>query len=379
MNVLILTPDAVGSTLLQRLITIYMQFHAFDKPVINLHELTNGLIKYYSPEFNRELLGKSRDLNAHRGYYQSLDDIISLLESVDHYKTSRLAQYHIRNRNDPIEKQIPFYRYLDENFYVISCRRKNIFEHALAWGLTKSYRRLNFYDHDHKIETLLQLYIKPVEVDVIGFENQLEGYADYISWCDHFTVSSYFIYEDHIPNIENYILKLPIFPTPSRQLTWNSVFGMSFDDWNHMHYFRSDIGSLALSSPEKLKQLSIEIGKKDNSITDVKSNMVYSNLNHKRQQFISNNIHLYETIDVSIKKMVELGIIPSSLPIKRQTLREKQLLIKNFDRCLEIYNDWILSNQNLGQPIDPRDLESMINNEKGFWDNYSTSKINTLL
>ena len=43
MNVLILTPDAVGSTLLQRTITIYMQFHEFDRPTINLHELTNGL------------------------------------------------------------------------------------------------------------------------------------------------------------------------------------------------------------------------------------------------------------------------------------------------------------------------------------------------
>ena len=58
MNVLILTPDAVGSTLLQRMLTIYMQFHQFDRPTINLHELTNGLAKYYSPEFNQELVGK---------------------------------------------------------------------------------------------------------------------------------------------------------------------------------------------------------------------------------------------------------------------------------------------------------------------------------
>jgi hypothetical protein len=39
MNILILTPDAVGSTLLQRVLTMYMQFHEFDRPVINLHEL----------------------------------------------------------------------------------------------------------------------------------------------------------------------------------------------------------------------------------------------------------------------------------------------------------------------------------------------------
>lgn len=61
MNVLILTPDRVGSTLLQRLITIYMAAHDYDKPVINLHELSNGLMKYYSPTFNQEVLGKPND------------------------------------------------------------------------------------------------------------------------------------------------------------------------------------------------------------------------------------------------------------------------------------------------------------------------------
>ena len=48
MNVLILTPDRTGSTLLQRVLTVYMQINNFDKPVINLHELINGLAKCYS-------------------------------------------------------------------------------------------------------------------------------------------------------------------------------------------------------------------------------------------------------------------------------------------------------------------------------------------
>ena len=86
MNVLILTPDAVGSTLLQRLLTVYMQFHNFGRPVINLHELTNGLAKYYSPVFNQEILGKK---DGKWGYYQSLPEVVELLDSVDHYKTAR--------------------------------------------------------------------------------------------------------------------------------------------------------------------------------------------------------------------------------------------------------------------------------------------------
>ena len=98
MNVLILTPDRVGSTLLQRLITIYMQFHEFDQPVINLHELTNGITKYYNPVFNAEVLGKSIEKGQY-GYFQTLQEVTTLLDSVDHYKTSRLALYHIRNHH----------------------------------------------------------------------------------------------------------------------------------------------------------------------------------------------------------------------------------------------------------------------------------------
>ena len=91
MNVLILTPDAVGSTLLQRMLTIYMQFHDFGRPVINLHELTNGLARYYSPEFNQELVSKYALKTW--GYHQSLPQVVEMLSSVDHYKTSRLAPY----------------------------------------------------------------------------------------------------------------------------------------------------------------------------------------------------------------------------------------------------------------------------------------------
>ena len=43
MNVLILTPDRVGSTLLQRLISVYAHANEpADALTINLHELTNG-------------------------------------------------------------------------------------------------------------------------------------------------------------------------------------------------------------------------------------------------------------------------------------------------------------------------------------------------
>lgn len=116
MNVLILTPDRVGSTLLQRLITVYMLRREFDKPVINLHELTNGLSRYYNTTLNQEIVGKPRGIKW--DYYQTLSQVESLLKSSNHYKTSRLAHYHIVARQDSIADQIQFYEYLNREFFV---------------------------------------------------------------------------------------------------------------------------------------------------------------------------------------------------------------------------------------------------------------------
>ena len=57
MNVLILTPDRVGSTLLQRLITVYANLNENQQPLtINLHELTNGLVSYHNDITQQKLL-----------------------------------------------------------------------------------------------------------------------------------------------------------------------------------------------------------------------------------------------------------------------------------------------------------------------------------
>ena len=377
MNVLILTPDAVGSTLLQRLITIYMQFYPFDRPVINLHELTNGIIKYFSPEFNRELLGKSRDFaNQPWGYYQSLQEIVELLASADHFKTSRLAQYHICKRKDPIEHQIPFYQYLDNNFFIISCRRNNVFEHGLAWGLTKIHNRLNFYNHNDKLEFCLNLYRNPVDIDIKGFVGQLDAYAAYIEWCKHFTVSSYFVYEDDLPNIEKYILGLPIFPTKAPALSWQDRFGISFDNWNKCHYYNSDLGTMALSHPETLKQLTTEPHRTGHrrELTVQNQNLLTQSFSTERLEFINRYQSLYQTVNASIKQMVDLGILVTPVPIKRQTLQEKKFMIKNFNHCLDIYNQWIVDHPDIGQPISDNLLLQQTQSENDLWNNHSVDK-----
>lgn len=417
MNVLILTPDAVGSTLLQRLITIYMQFHTFDKPVINLHELTNGLVKYHNEKFNQEVLGKPE--KSAWGYHQSLEEVVNLLDSVDHYKTSRLAQYHIKNRQDELKDQIPFYQYLNDNFFIIACRRHNVFEHALSWAITKVTKKLNVYTPDEKISSFYHLYRDQLTIEPDVLIQTLNAYKKYIKWCDdHFSVGSYFYYDQHLPNIEKYILDLPIFAAQTQKISWNNKYNIDFNDWNKCHFLSSDIGTLALDYQSDFKKLSLTATdvqvsdsltgflKSYSNVADpswpkIDSVDAYNNLPvkirnecetiHKivvpdvnaltttvsknislvlpdgHTKFINDNSKNYNQTNQSIADMVKDRTMISAPPIKKQTLDEKRFLVKNFNQCLDVYNAWISENPEIGNQIDVSLLDQVSRLESTYW------------
>jgi hypothetical protein len=415
MNVLILTPDAVGSTFLQRLITIYMNFHQYDRPVINLHELTNGLVKYYNATFDQEVLGKKEGA---WGYHQSLEEVVGLLSTTDHYKTSRLAHYHIRNRQDSIEQQISFYQYLNDNFYIISCRRHNVFEHALSWCLSKITKKLNVYSGDEKIDTFFDLYKTGIDIDPNSLIQTLNAYRDYTKWCnDHFNVASYFYYDEHLSCIEKYILNLPIFSQQTKLLSWKDNFDMDFDTWNQCRYIESDLGTLALDCPEKFAQLAdhtkiAKIDTKDrlflagyqqaadpswpaiSTVEEYKnlpaqirdevekihqlsgldlmcqvepSKLLSELLPMDHQNFLDQHQHKYQTALTNISTMVDSGVLLSPPPVKKQTLAEKKHIIKNYNHLLEVYNQWIVLNPDMGLPLEESTLEKFAQAERDRW------------
>lgn len=396
MNVLILTPDAVGSTLLQRLITIYLTFHELDRPVINLHELTNGLEKYYSPEFGREIVSKRRVANWR--YYQTLEQIVEILSSVDHFKTSRLAHYHIRNRQDTIAEQLPFYQYLDENFFIIACRRHNLFEHALSLSLNKITKRLNVYTHREKIDVFTDLYINKVSLDTSVFISQLDAYSDYLAWADnHFNIGSVFYYDKDVTDIEKYILNLPIFSSRNRSITWQEKFGIDFADWNRCHHIPSDIGTIALDQAPSLHRLRDQAAIGDlvqdyqtqapaewpavHNMDDFQALPVelktkFYNLRTwdispylpaDTRAFYAKNQHRYQQANAAIARMQELDIVVSPPPIKKQSLAEKLYMITNWETCLDLYNEWIGSRPELGATVSLSDLQEQIKHEQQFW------------
>ena len=368
MNVLILTPDRVGSTLLQRLITVYMQSHTYDRPVINLHELTNGLMKYYSPVFNREVLGKPTDRPW--GYYQTLDEILEHLHSTDHYKTARLAHYHIVNRQDSMADQVPFYQYLNDNFFIISAQRKNLLEHALSWCIQGHSKRLNVYTHQEKIDTFADIYQNRITVDVNVMIAYLNKYVNYLRWVEnHFTVNSYFEYETHLPNIEEYILGLDIFGGQQTK-TWNDTFGIEFQDWNRCHYLVSDISGISaqLPAPDNL-QLTFNSADQLDSIDlapVVTKNEIFNSLSTGDRQFVRQNSSKYITSYKAIDELVHHKILVTGVPIKLQTMMEKRRLIKNFDQCTESYNHWVKAT-GIGDPYTDTDIKKIALNEISTW------------
>jgi len=361
MNILILTPDRVGSTLLQRLITIAMSAHDYGKPVINLHELTNGLESYYSTVFNQQVLGKPD--NRPWGYYQTLDEIISLLDSADHYKTSRLAKYHLTNRKDDKKDCFSFYQYLNENFYIISCRRNQLFEHALSWMIHAESKTLNVYSHKEKISKFSKIYENKIYVEPLNLEKYLDQYKEYLQWVDdHFYVNRYFTYDKDLFNIENFINELPIFPESNRG--WKDTYGISWNDWNKCHYLLSDLTGfstqLALENSINPKLLPYELPSSAAIVT--KNNYSVTQLNQQNQQFVNEHMTKYLKTYQTIQQLKKEKVLVTSIPIKLQTLLEKCLLIKNFDETLATYNNWVIKNK-FGNLVDIDQLKQPMKEE----------------
>jgi hypothetical protein len=394
-NVLILTPDRVGSTLLQRLVTIYMLRKGGDKPIINLHELTNGLMKYYSPVFNQEILGKPQD-GKPWGYYQTLNEVVELLNSADHYKTSRLAHYHIKNRQDTMAEQVPFYNYLNDNFYIISCKRENLFEHALSWVIQSHSKKLNVYSPPEKINSFEDIYKNGIVATQEGLTKYLAQYLDYTKWVDnHFNVQSYFNYDKDLKNIEQYILGLD-FMQGHENNTWKDMFGQNWEDWNTCHRMLPNLlldqptpsettVALMLNTNEYItKDHWDSVAGKDwpleppkllapfnNTIADdIQTEIIerIPNINpvvvsQENYNFLENQLPAYCKTYEELSKLVDNKILVTGVPIKLQSLKEKKHIIKNFDQCIEWYNNWVIDN-NFGKIYSTDELNLIANDEE---------------
>ena len=281
MHYLILTPDGVGSTILQRLLTVSL--HLQNKKVVNTHELTNGL------ELTKGLVTKNPSI----GYKQSLKEIESLLQKNDKETrlVSRLAKYHIDKRQDKTADQYKFYNFLNNFFDTkIMCVRKNIFEYAMSWSIRKKSGILNVYNKIDK-----QKVLQVTDVDEEYFLKKCVDYVNYVKWIEkNFKNVKVISYEDMLIESDKVIAKLT-----NNNKTFETHFGVTCSN----------------------------IIKKEYELFNFLSN---KNLKHNISKKEQKAILLYKKVgNELIKKNIIL-----SLPIKNTTLTDKQKQIKNFNTCL---------------------------------------------
>ena len=282
MNYLILTPDGVGSTILQRILTMCLYLEG--EKVTNTHELTNGL------ELKNGLAVKNFDLK----YTQNISQILDILKqsSADTILVSRLAKYHLDSRNDKTSDQQYFYNFLNNHFdRIIMCVRENIFEYAMSWSIRKKSGVLNVYDKDDRHKVL-----QVSEVDESYFIKKCQDYVKYQNWI-----------ETNFPNIQ--------------QISYEDMLmngdGVMEDLTGYKNTFTNQFG-ITLNSIIKKEYSFLQSIAKNESADHLSKEEARGLARYRRTS----------------KEMLKKNIM-FHLPFKNTTLTDKKNQIKNFNSCLD--------------------------------------------
>jgi hypothetical protein len=214
------------------------------------------------------------------------------------------------------------------------------------------------------------MYQNRITVDVNVMSKYLNRYVDYLQWVNnHFTVSSYFEYETHLPKIEEYILGLDIFSDQEKK-SWNDTFGIEFQDWNRCHYLVSDMSGISaqLPAPDNLR-LALDSVDQIDSIDlapAITKQAILNGLSTADGQFLVQHASKYINSCKAVDELVQHKILVTGVPIKLQTMMEKRRLIKNFDQCVEAYNQWVKEN-GVGDLYTDADVKKIALDEISSW------------
>jgi hypothetical protein len=93
------------------------------------------------------------------------------------------------------------------------------------------------------------------------------------------------------------------------------------------------------------------------------------------QNFLDQHQDKYQTALTDISNMVKTGVLVSPPPVKKQTLAEKKHIIKNYNHLLEVYNQWIVLNPDIGLPLEESTLDQFAQAERARWNPSSSSTV----
>lgn len=172
-----------------------------------------------------------------------------------------------------------------------------------------------------------------------------------------------------------------------------------------MHYARSDLSSIDVSkglensmsidaesvteyqtnapehwptvfSPADLANLPVPI-KQQWALNNLKQDGILSFLSQEKQQILSQYKPGYDSAQNVINQMIDLGIVISGPPIKKQTLGEKRKIIKNFDTLVDVHNQWAYENQDITSTIESQSMIENTQSETNFWNLLENSNAHT--
>lgn len=314
-NYLVLTPDGVGSTYLQRSLTVYLNFAGLD--YTNTHELTNGL----------ELVDGVLRKNFDYGYSQTMGNIVELLNENQANLVSRIAQYHIVQRKDSTSECDRFYKTCNHIFDTIIMCERDPFEYALSWGIRNITDKLNTYSIDEQIET--HHTGKMYNVDLNFFRSKLQQYGNYIYWAkDNFNINKTVAYNNLINNHTN---------------TLQYITDMSYDITEDYNINFTEYSNVLYNTAKFLST------RDERFLVDCHKGL--------------STVKLY----IAIKKLVDKQKIISTIPLKMNTLSDKKSKTSNFTEVVSSYNEWASKN-NQFLPVTDEQIEQSIEKENRIYE-----------
>ena len=312
MNYLILTPDGVGSTYLQRVLTVYL--NCAGKKYWNTHELLNGLS---SQDGN---LFKDSDI----GYNQSVEEITQLITDSRNSIVSRIANYHIHGRlRTKQEDYTQLYNVCNKKFDQIFYCTRDPFEYALSWSIRRETNVRNVYSVDERID--VHNINRYRNIDLLYFNEKLKEYGEYEYWAkDNFNVTQGGEYDSLHQDVDNVMKDIT-----GLDHSVQKSHGVSLQDYSRIRY---------LSSMYKQTK-----------------DPVYS---FDCQSIMEDLCNLHSFID----RLNNCKQMPSRIPIKSNTMSDKLEKVLNFNKALDKYNTWA-SKTNRHPVITQEHIAKKITNE----------------
>lgn len=307
---LILTPDGVGSTYLQRALTVYL--HSAGLDYWNTHELLNGL------GLSEGNLYKDFSL----GYSQTIPEICGLLESTSNSLVSRIAQYHITSRlENKKENYQQLYDVCNKKFDKIFYCTRDPFEYALSWSIRRNTKTLNVYSVKERISVHGE-DIKQT-LDLRYFNGKLKQYSNYEYWAeDNFNITRAVNYDDNHRDVDSMMKDLT-----GLDHNVESRLGISLQEYSTIRYMTS----------------------------------MY--MQTKDKKYICNREQAAGA--TQLKKFIQSLVpnkLPNEIPVKMNTMQDKQKRVINFDEAAEVYNKWTTTT-NSHMPISQEDIAQRIATE----------------